>query len=100
LGAYGRLLKEVIVGEAKKIEKERQPIKTVYYCSFSCSEEQADKEEEELWKKGDCKECKKPLAVINDDCQELEHKKLGCLLPINNTPDCLKKVASKVKELK
>lgn len=88
LGNYGRILKEVLVGGVEGSE-EREPIKTVFYCSFVCSENQADREEEELWKKGDCKECKKPLAVINDNCQELEHKKLGCLLPIN-TPDCLK----------
>jgi superfamily II RNA helicase len=89
LGAYGRLLKEQLIGNSKSKEK-RTPIKTVYYCSWDCMEEQAEKEEKELWNKGDCPKCKKILAVINDDCQNLEHKRLGCLLPIQNTPECLK----------
>jgi hypothetical protein len=57
---------------------------------MSCMEEQADKEEKELWEKGDCKKCNKPLAIINDGCKDREHKRLGCLYPIKNTPDCLK----------
>lgn len=90
LGAYGRTLKECLIGGSGSSEK-RELINTVYYCSMTCMENQQDKEEKELWKKGNCRDCKTPLAVINDNCQNLEHKKLGCLFPIKNTPDCLKK---------
>ena len=88
-GAYGRILKECLIGGIESRE-ERQPVKTIYYCSLSCMMTQHDKEENELWEKGDCQSCKKPLAVINEECLDLEHKQLGCLLPIN-TPEGLKK---------
>ena len=90
LGPYGRILKECLVGGAERSEKDRTPIKTIYYCSLFCMEEQAEEDEKELWKKGDCKKCHKPLAVINDDCKDKKHKRLGCLMSIKNTPDCLK----------
>jgi hypothetical protein len=48
LGPYGRILKECLVGGAERSEKDRTPIKIIYYCSMSCMEEQADKEEKEL----------------------------------------------------
>jgi hypothetical protein len=47
-------------------------------------ERQIDKEEEELWAKGNCLTCQKPLAIINDECSDLEHKKEGCLFSLNN----------------
>ena len=93
LGEYGRILKEIIVG-GNKSEEKRKPIDTFYYCSFNCVENQMNNEEEELWKKGNCQICNKPLAVINNNCQDLQHKKIGCLFPIE-TPECLKKTKQK-----
>jgi hypothetical protein len=53
-------------------------------------EKQLDQEEEELWKKGNCQQFQGHLAIINEKCQNLQHKQEACLLPFN-TPDCLKK---------
>ena len=45
-------------------------------------ERMLDKEEAELWNKGNCQNCNKPLAVINDNCQDLQHQQEGVLLKI------------------
>jgi len=82
LGNKGQILKETLIGDIPSQEKGREPINTLYFCSGKCLNKALDKEEEELWKKGNCSSCNKPLAVINDNCQDLQHQKESCLFPI------------------
>lgn len=90
LGSKGQILKETLMGDIASQEKDKEIINTLYYCSINCMERMLDKEEEELWNKGNCSDCQQPLAVINEQCHNLEHQKEACLLPIS-TPECLKK---------
>lgn len=87
LGNRGQILKEINIGAKSK---EKRPVnKIIYYCSIRCVEKALDEEDDKLWMKGDCVDCKQHLAIINDDCQNLDHKREGCMMAIK-TPECLK----------
>lgn len=99
-GDHGKSLKEVYVGFGNfgvntimpEPTRKDPPKDTIYYCSLKCLHFQMDKENDELWELGDCKECKKPIAVINQQCGDLEHKRLGALFPLDaKSAKCLSK---------
>lgn len=80
LGSKGQILKEVNIGTIS--EEPSKPFQTVYYCSLNCLERQMDQEDKKLWAKGNCPNCQKPLAVINEPCSDPNHQKEACLYPI------------------
>lgn len=74
-GQHGQILKEVYIGNVKQNPKNRKPINTVYYCSWTCFNQFLEQEEKADFNKGFCKQCKEYLVVLNENCESEEHQK-------------------------
>lgn len=73
-GPHGQILKEIYVGNIEPEPNDREPINTVYYCSWECLNLQLAKEEKEDFNKGFCEQCGEYLVVLNEQCQDEKHK--------------------------